>query len=234
MYRKRIGSSSAICIALWRAAGVSPPVLAFPSIERVKENEYKNLEPAGLHPPLASEHHVDRYWLLTWTTYGTWLPGDERGFVGSVKVGDSRAIHNQPGTDYDRKLRGLTQFAERNQKAAAVRLTRQQAATVANQIRSTATFRQWKIGAFAVMANHVHVVVGVPGDPAPSTLLRDFKSFCSRELNRTEGATKRWWTQSGSTRKLPDESAVIAAIRYVRNQSHPLAIWVSGFDGEQV
>jgi len=23
-------------------------------------------------------------WLLTWTTYGTWLPGDERGFVGSV------------------------------------------------------------------------------------------------------------------------------------------------------
>ena len=23
-------------------------------------------------------------WLLTWTTYGTWLPGDERGFVGNV------------------------------------------------------------------------------------------------------------------------------------------------------
>ena len=23
-------------------------------------------------------------WLSTWTTYGTWLPGDERGFVGNV------------------------------------------------------------------------------------------------------------------------------------------------------
>jgi len=23
-------------------------------------------------------------WLLTWATYGTWLPGDERGFVGNV------------------------------------------------------------------------------------------------------------------------------------------------------
>ncbi|MFM7541512.1 MAG: hypothetical protein ACKO9Z_17805, partial [Planctomycetota bacterium] len=22
--------------------------------------------------------------MLTWTTYGTWLPGDERGFVGNV------------------------------------------------------------------------------------------------------------------------------------------------------
>ncbi len=23
-------------------------------------------------------------WLLTWTTYGTWIPGDELGFVGNV------------------------------------------------------------------------------------------------------------------------------------------------------
>ena len=23
-------------------------------------------------------------WLLTWTTYGTWLPGAESGFVGNV------------------------------------------------------------------------------------------------------------------------------------------------------
>ncbi len=178
---------------------------------------------------------MDRYWFLTWTTYGTWLPGDERGFVGPILIGKGyRATHNQPGTDYDCKQRGLTQFAAKNQKTETVRLTRQQAATVADQIRSTATFRQWKIGALAVMANHIHLVVAVSGDPEPSTLLRDFKSFCSRELNRIDGATKRWWTQSGSTRKLPDESAVIAAIRYVRNQSHPLAIWLPEFEGEQV
>jgi hypothetical protein len=28
---------------------------------------------------------MDRFWLLTWTTYGTWLPGDERGFVSEVR-----------------------------------------------------------------------------------------------------------------------------------------------------
>jgi hypothetical protein len=27
---------------------------------------------------------VDRYWLLTNTSYGNWLPGDRRGFVGRV------------------------------------------------------------------------------------------------------------------------------------------------------
>jgi REP element-mobilizing transposase RayT len=166
---------------------------------------------------------VDRDWLVTWTTYGTWLPGDERGFVGPVKMGDGpHAIRNQPGTDYDRKLRGLTQFAERNQRAPAVRLTREQATTVSKQIQATAAFRQWKVAALAVMTNHVHV--GVVGDPEPKTLLRDFKSFCSRELNRTEGVAKRWWTQSGSTRKLPNEAAIVAAIRYVENQRYPLAI----------
>ncbi len=24
-------------------------------------------------------------WLLTWTTYGTWLPGDNRGFMGYIR-----------------------------------------------------------------------------------------------------------------------------------------------------
>lgn len=41
----------------------------------------------------------DRHWLLTSTTYGTWLPGEERGFVGAV---DSEhggyEVHNVYGT----------------------------------------------------------------------------------------------------------------------------------------
>ncbi len=32
----------------------------------------------------AMELTMDRYWFLTWTTYGPWLPGDRRGFVGPV------------------------------------------------------------------------------------------------------------------------------------------------------
>jgi hypothetical protein len=27
----------------------------------------------------------DHFWLLTWTTYGSWLPGDARGSVTAVK-----------------------------------------------------------------------------------------------------------------------------------------------------
>jgi REP element-mobilizing transposase RayT len=172
---------------------------------------------------------VDRYWLITWTTYGTWLPGDERGFVSGTKdgLGNCR-IHNQPGSEYDQGRRGMALYAQRTQVSSAIRLTPKQAAAVLEQIRATAAVRKWRICAVAVMSSHVHVVVGVPGDPEPDTILRDLKSFASRALNRLGGDRHRWWTQSGSTRKLPDEAAVLAAVRYVRDQEYPLAIECAG------
>jgi REP element-mobilizing transposase RayT len=76
------------------------------------------------------------------------------------------------------------------------------------------------------MRNHVHVVVGVPGDPDPATLLRDFKSYAARGLNarwsRPESGT--WWTRSGSRRVLRDDVAVHAAVDYVRRQHGALAV----------
>ena len=77
--------------------------------------------------------------------------------------------------------------------------------------------------------DHFHVVVGVPGDPDPDDLLRDFKSYASGGLNKlwTKPASDTWWTTSGSKRKLPDHNAVLAAIEYVKNQPNPLLIWVN-------
>jgi hypothetical protein len=79
------------------------------------------------------------------------------------------------------------------------------------------------------MANHFHLVVGVPGDPDPSDVLGDFKSYASRALNRrwAKPAGGTWWTESGSKRKLPNETAVLGAIQYVKAQEYPLVIWVA-------
>src|SRR5437763_1061534 len=41
---------------------------------------------AGTHTtPLARTVVMDRYWLLSSTFYGNWLPGDPRGFVSRVR-----------------------------------------------------------------------------------------------------------------------------------------------------
>jgi REP element-mobilizing transposase RayT len=170
---------------------------------------------------------MDRYWLLTWTTYGTWLPGDRRGFVSELRdEAGEKVLHNRPGTPCDKDLPPLHTYAAAIMTGDAVRLDVAQARAVADQLRETATHRGWQVLALAVMANHVHVLVGVPGDPDPEKLLGDFKAWATRRLNTGWGRRDRWWTQSGSRRKKQSSQAIRDAVLYVRDQPHALVVWL--------
>jgi REP element-mobilizing transposase RayT len=163
-----------------------------------------------------------RYWLLTWRTYGTWLPGDERGFIGPVVTPNGqREIHNQPGTPQEEPSAGLREYARSVMRAEPVILEPAHAAEVFSQLRETASVRGWSLLAIAILANHLHLVVQVTGDPGGAALLRDFKSYASRRLNRTFGTPPggSWWSESGSRRILRRSANVVAAIEYVRSQS---------------
>jgi REP element-mobilizing transposase RayT len=129
----------------------------------------------------------------------------------------------------------LQQSALKLLKCPPIFLNKEQAKTVCKQLLSTSEYRCWQACAIAVMSNHVHVVVGVPDDPDPSVLLRDFKSYASRALNQNwpKPESKTWWTESGSRRKLPDENAVHAATEYVKKQRHPLIVWMNDHSGER-
>jgi REP element-mobilizing transposase RayT len=170
---------------------------------------------------------MDRYWLLTWTTYGTWLPGDDRGFVSEVNDGDGgRVTHNIPGTPYDSGWGRLYRDTQNRLLGPPIYLTKEQAALVAGQFKETSAYRGWLLIANAVMANHIHVVVGVPGDPEPEHILRDLKSYASRVLNEKFGkpVSGTWWTESGSKRKLKHETAILSAVAYIRDQEYPLVL----------
>lgn len=171
----------------------------------------------------------DRYWLLTWTTYGTWLPGDTRGSITSVhNEPGPRRRHNIPGTLPEPAMSGLRTSARKLLKCEPIRFSREQAQSVVEQFRETVAFREWQLVAAAVMANHCHVIVGVPGDPEPEILLRDFKSYSSRRLNKSwpRPMSDTWWTESGSKRILKGDLAIFGAARYVRDQEFPLAVWI--------
>ena len=169
----------------------------------------------------------DRCWLLTWTTYGTWLPGNRRGFVSPVAVENGFELHNQPGTPIDADMPALREHARTLLRGKPVYLGAEQATRVVEQFCETATFRQWPLLAAAVMANHAHLVVGVLGDPDPNKLLHDFKSYATRALNKRwpRPTSETWWTKDGSKRKLPDFPAVRNAVSYLRRQYRPLASW---------
>jgi REP element-mobilizing transposase RayT len=178
---------------------------------------------------------MDRYWLLTNTCYGNWLPGDRRGFVGRVwehRPSDPekalRVAHDLPGTPYDEDLRGLERASREKLKGPLISLTTPQAEVVLAQFRETGAFRGWEVLAVNTLINHFHLVVGVPGEPAPSKILGDFKSWATRALSTRFGKplSLTWWTERGSKRKLPDPEAVARAIHYVLyDQPNPLVTW---------
>jgi REP element-mobilizing transposase RayT len=167
---------------------------------------------------------MDRFWLLTNTCYGNWLPGDRRGFVGRVwehRATDPeeapRVAHDLPGALYDADLPGLERASRSRMKGPPIYLDAFQAEVALAQFRETAGVRRWEVLAVAIMFNHFHIVVGVPGDPAPSKILGDFKSWATRALSARFGppASLTWWTERGSKRKLSTAEAIAAAIHYV-------------------
>ena len=82
---------------------------------------------------------MTRSWLLTWTTYGTWLPGDPRGSVTSVREGPgSRIEHDEPGTPWEPPLPDLYAAAQAACKGPPVYLNPDQALVLLTQLHETA------------------------------------------------------------------------------------------------
>jgi hypothetical protein len=135
---------------------------------------------------------MDRYWLLTTTFYGNWLPGDPRGFVSRVRdqrpddpPTPVRREHDIPDTPYDAASPGLHRSAQQSLRGAPIQVDNEQAEVLLQQFRDTATYRGWQLLAVAILSNHVHLVVGVNGDPDPTKVLGDFKAYGSRALSIT-------------------------------------------------
>lgn len=178
--------------------------------------------------PLAFDH-----WLLTWTTNGTWLPGNSRGFVSPIpreSEGGKWVRENRPGVSYDRDVPERWEQSRRLLKGPPVFLRSPHAELLLAQFQETTRHRGWGLLAAAVMRAHVHLVAGVPGDPEPEVLLRDFKAYGSRALNRQfeRPISGTWWTEGGSKRVKRTEEAVAAAVRCVARQKGALVVWVDG------
>ncbi len=174
-------------------------------------------------------------WLLTNTTYGTWLPGDPRGSVTSVR--DQRACdtphshrfeHDLFGEPWEDSLPGLYRSAAERMSGPPILLSAAQAATILNQFQETAEIRGWILHAVAIMQNHFHLIVQHTGDERAQKLLSDLKAYASRALNREYGRpiSKTWWTTNGSKRLLKTDDYWHNACNYVLyKQEFPLVVW---------
>jgi REP element-mobilizing transposase RayT len=91
-----------------------------------------------------------------------------------------------------------------------VKLDKADADAMIVQYQETARIRGWTIQAASVTYNHTHVVVSMPGDPDPKSILETLKSWATRAVKKVRPLPPNgtFWTAKGSKRKLPDEFAL--------------------------
>jgi REP element-mobilizing transposase RayT len=150
---------------------------------------------------------------IVWTMYGTWLPGDWRGWVKKRIWGIW-----PPDAEIERQAR--ERMAE-----PMVLLTDEQRAIVERTIADHCRIRGWTLHAVNARSNHVHVVVTADRDPVE---VRDqFKAWCSRKLSDAAGLTdtvaksagrRHWFSEGGDAEIIDNQDYLANAVRYVRNQ----------------
>jgi len=138
-------------------------------------------------------------YLLTWSTYGTWLQGDERGYVKDGEVLEENIAIK---LDCRKKL-----------KSAPVRLSRNERAVIREAILEASEKFGQEILAIAVCSNHVHVVCKYADVPI-GTVVGYYKNAGRMAMKRS-GFEGRLWTRGYDKRFCFNEAAVAERVRYV-------------------
>lgn len=142
---------------------------------------------------------------ITWTTYGTWLRGDARGWTESKS---GRTVRKGP----DPRL----ELEDRNRmRHPPVLFDGPMRSCVESAIREVCVQKGWQLGALAVRTNHVHAVLRAGGQP--ERLLAALKARATRRLreNGLIEPDRAVWTTHGSTRKLFTDASIMAARDYI-------------------
>jgi len=149
--------------------------------------------------------------LITWTTYGTWLPGDARGWRRQAG-----------GIQLPRPL--LEQWCQSQMKGEAVLLEPHDRLTVEDACREHCQVRSWPLLAVNARTNHVHLVLAA--DVKPQKVRDQLKANCTRCLRAQSIPlhVERTWTRGGDCEILDGDVEVEAAVLYVtEGQDQPPA-----------
>ncbi|MCJ7778490.1 MAG: transposase [Sedimentisphaerales bacterium] len=147
-------------------------------------------------------------YMLTWTTYGTWLQGDRRGFVrdGEILQGDERIL----------------ELCKELQKGPTVKLKEQEKAIVKAAILNEAERISHKIEALAICTSHIHLAAR-PCDKSIERIVSMYKSAATRELRCCE-RTGRIWTKGFDKRFCFTQEDLARKIAYIQNHKQSTTI----------
>ena len=142
-------------------------------------------------------------YMVTWTTYGTWLQGDKRSYVkdGRILEGEQRLLE---------LCKGL-------QKGKTVKLTKPEKEIVRRAISSESQRIGQKLETLAVCTNHVHLAAR-PCDKSIERIVSMYKSVVTRAL-RYSGRAGPIWTSGFDKRFCFTEADLARKIEYIQNHN---------------
>ncbi len=139
-------------------------------------------------------------YMVTWTTYGTWLQGSRRGYVKDGQVHGPRPE--------------LKKANKKRQKDKKFILTRANCEVVREAVSDESKSLGQNILAMAITATHAHMVVDVIDEPIETAVAR-YKRAGTKAL-RAKRIKGRIWTRGYDKRFCFDEKSLYARIDYVK------------------
>jgi hypothetical protein len=139
-------------------------------------------------------------YMVTWTTYGTWLQGDRRGYVKKGQV--------CPEDD------ALRHANEKKLKTAPAELGHRERQIVRHAILTEARNLGQQVHALAVCSNHAHIVAQRISESI-ETVVSHYKNAARLALHEN-GFVGRVWTRGFDKRFCFTREDLENRIRYVR------------------
>ena len=139
-------------------------------------------------------------YMVTWTTYGSWLPGDERGYVkdGEILAGDIKILKRN----------------RKRQKKTAVKLDTKEKQIIKQVIIDESIRIKQKVEALVVYSNHVHLLARPHHDSIEEVTGR-YKSLTTRALWKN-GRKGRIWTRGFDKRFCFTEVELEQRVDYIQ------------------
>ena len=144
-------------------------------------------------------------YFITWTTYGTWLPGDLRGWRKTQKG-------NQPPQPL------LADWCQQRLSEEPVVLNADQRKRVDDVCREHSGIRGWILHAINVRSNHVHLAV--TADKGPHAVRDQFKANATRVLRQLPDAitNEKVWNRGGDCTVIDSDEGLRRVIEYIMEE----------------
>jgi len=142
-------------------------------------------------------------YMVTWTTYGSWLPGDERRYVANGQI-----------LQVDLKT---LQRNKKRQKSPTVKLNKKEIHLVRQVILNEAERIGHKVEALAVCSSHVHLAAR-PHSESIEDVVGRYKSITTHTLWNL-GHKGHIWTKGFDKRFCFSEENLTRKIQYVNKHN---------------